>query len=44
MPLLLVLLVTLFVMSFLKKRAEPTEVPVRSNSIPQKLPLDDRGW
>jgi hypothetical protein len=38
------LFITLFIMSLINKRSKPAAVPVRGNSIPRKLPVDDRSW
>jgi len=44
MSIVTMLVVSLVAFYLLDRRLKLKAIPIRSNSIPQKLPLDDRSW
>ena len=44
MSIVIILVAGLTVFYLINRRTKLEAIPIRSNSIPQKLPVDDRSW
>ena len=44
MAVVIILTMSLPVFYLIHRRSKLEAIPIRSNSIPQKLPVDDRSW
>jgi len=44
MSIVIMLTVSFVVFYLINRRSKLEAIPIRSNSIPQKLPVDDRSW